>query len=150
MVEELGGTQRITLGAKKAYDTAGFVAAMRWRRVPPDVARNDTHRRSAIDGRTTHHPGYAVSRRKRIEEVLSWMNEDCGRDAQDPSSRHHAGWLDVHLERCRLNPGTDAETAGCCSIARPGFCPKWPHRHNSRRQSRRISQHQPPNSRQDT
>ena len=30
---------------------------------------------SAIDGRTTRHPGYAVSQRirKRIEEVFGWM-----------------------------------------------------------------------------
>jgi len=32
-------------------------------------------RYSAIDGRTTRHPGYAVSQlvRKRIEEVFGWM-----------------------------------------------------------------------------
>jgi hypothetical protein len=34
-----------------------------------------TRRRSAIDGRTTRHDGYAVSqkRRKRIEEVFGWL-----------------------------------------------------------------------------
>ena len=39
----------------------------------PHVARKSRH--SAIDGRTTRHPGYAVSqrRRKRIEEIFGWM-----------------------------------------------------------------------------
>ena len=42
--------------------------------LPPHVARNDTRRRSAIDGRTTRHSGYQVSqqKRKRIEEPFGW------------------------------------------------------------------------------
>jgi hypothetical protein len=42
--------------------------------VTPHIAQNDTSRRSAIDGRTTRHPGYAVSqqKRKRIEEPFGW------------------------------------------------------------------------------
>ena len=63
-----------TLGADKGYDTAGFVAALRDEQVTPHVAQNTTRRRSAIDGRTTRHPGYAVSqqRRKRVEEIFGW------------------------------------------------------------------------------
>ena len=63
-----------TLGADKGYDTAGFVASLRDEQVTPHVAQNTTHRRSAIDGRTTRHPGYAVSqqRRKRVEEIFGW------------------------------------------------------------------------------
>jgi hypothetical protein len=40
-----------------------------------EVAQNDRHRRSAIDDRTTRHPGYGISqqKRKRIEEVLGWL-----------------------------------------------------------------------------
>ena len=54
LVEALGGTQRITLGADKNYDTQGFVEEeLREMTVTPHVARNDTHRSSAIDGRTT-------------------------------------------------------------------------------------------------
>jgi IS5 family transposase len=51
------------------------VADIRERRVTPHVAQNMSGRRSAIDGRTTRHPGYAVSQRirKRIEEVFGWM-----------------------------------------------------------------------------
>jgi transposase len=73
--------RRITLGADKAYDTADFVAALRERQVTPHVACNDhltktgKRRTTAIDARTTHHPGYAVSQiiRKRIEEAFGWI-----------------------------------------------------------------------------
>jgi transposase len=63
-----------TVGADKGYDTAGFVAALRDDRLTPHVAQNTTRRHSAIDGRTTRHPGYAVSqqRRKRVEEIFGW------------------------------------------------------------------------------
>src|SRR6202012_4307776 len=64
-----------TVGADKLYDTADFVAGCRKRGCTPHVAQNDTNRRSAIDGRTTRHPGYAVSmiKRKRIEEPFGWI-----------------------------------------------------------------------------
>jgi transposase len=67
--------KRVTLGGDRGYDTRGFVAASRERKITPHVAQNDSHRRSAIDGRTTHHDGYAVSqrKRKRVEEVFGWM-----------------------------------------------------------------------------
>ncbi len=63
-----------TLGADKGYDTADFVASLRDEQVTPHVAQNTTRRRSAIDDRTTRHPGYAVSqqRRKRVEEIFGW------------------------------------------------------------------------------
>ena len=63
-----------TVGADKNYDTAEFVAGCRQRGVTPHVAQN-THRRSALDRRTTRHPGYATSqrRRKRVEECFGWM-----------------------------------------------------------------------------
>ena len=74
MVTSLGGSQRITLGGDKGYDVASFVAALRELNVTPHVAQNDRGRRSAIDGRTTRHEGYAVSqrRRKRVEEIFGW------------------------------------------------------------------------------
>jgi len=63
-----------TLGADKAYDTADFVADLRERTVTPHVSQNTTNRRSAIDGRTTRHGGYAVSQTKRrlAEGVFGW------------------------------------------------------------------------------
>jgi hypothetical protein len=64
-----------TLGADKGYDTRDCVAEMRARGVTPHVARNASGRRSTIDGRTTRHPGYAISQRirKRVEEIFGWM-----------------------------------------------------------------------------
>jgi transposase len=64
-----------TLGGDKGYDTQDCVADMRERRVTPHVAQNTSGRRSAIDGRTTRHPGYAISQRirKRVEEVFGWL-----------------------------------------------------------------------------
>jgi len=67
-----GSTRRLTLGADKGYDSADFVAALRRMVVTPHVAQKVRH--SAIDGRTTLHPGYALSqrRRKKIEEPFGW------------------------------------------------------------------------------
>jgi len=75
MLDTVPGTHAKTVAADKAYDTRDFVAACRLRGVTPHVARNTTHQgRSAIDARTTRHPGYAVSQtiRKRIEEHFGW------------------------------------------------------------------------------
>jgi transposase len=64
----------VTLGADKGYDTQEFVVQCRGRQVTPHVAQNTKGRRSAIDGRTTRHPGYAISQRirKRVEEIFGW------------------------------------------------------------------------------
>jgi transposase len=65
----------ITLGGDKGFDSADFVNELRSMTVTPHVAQNTSHRRSAIDGRTTRHGGYAVSQRirKRIEEAFGWI-----------------------------------------------------------------------------
>src|SRR3974390_2049595 len=55
------GAARVTVGGDKGFDTEDFVAEMREINVTPHVAQNDNGRRSAIDARTTRHPGYAVS-----------------------------------------------------------------------------------------
>ena len=78
--------RRITLGADKAYDVADFVRALRQRGVTPHVAINGavsklgTVRKSAVDGRTTRHPGYGISQciRKRIEEPFGWIKAQAG------------------------------------------------------------------------
>ena len=64
-----------TLGGDKGYDTGDCVAALRQRGLTPHVAQNTNGRSSAIDGRTTRHPGYAISQRirKRVEEIFGWM-----------------------------------------------------------------------------
>jgi transposase len=63
-----------TLGGDKNYDTKACVADLRERGVTPHVAQNTSGRLSAIDGRTTRHPGYAASQkiRKRVEEIFGW------------------------------------------------------------------------------
>lgn len=68
-------TRRITVGADKAYDTHAWVAAVRAMGITPHVAQNATKRRSAIDRRTTRHPGYALSQRcrKYVERPFGWM-----------------------------------------------------------------------------
>ena len=64
-----------TLGADKGYDTTACVADLRERKVTAHVTQNTSGRRSAIDGRTTRHAGYAISQRirKRVEEIFGWM-----------------------------------------------------------------------------
>lgn len=67
--------KRVTLAADKGYDTRALVEALRQRGVTPHIARHTSGRKSAIDARTTRHPGYAQSlrARKRIEECFGWI-----------------------------------------------------------------------------
>ena len=81
MIEPLADRPRaITLGADRGYDTADFVEELRTLNIRPHVARNTSRRRSAIDGRTTRHAGYAASQRirKRIEEAFGWIKTVAG------------------------------------------------------------------------
>jgi len=81
MIEGFADRPRaVTLGADKGYDAADFVEELRTINVRPHVARNTSGRRSAIDRRTTRHPGYAASQRirKRIEEAFGWIKMIAG------------------------------------------------------------------------
>ncbi len=62
--------------------------------VRPHVAQNTTRRfgRSAIDGRTTRHAGYAVSLRKRIEEAFGWMKTVGGMRRPMLRGTDRVGW----------------------------------------------------------
>ena len=75
LIEAVPRAGRATLGADKAYDTADFVADLRTTGVTPHVSQNTTNRRSAIDDRTTRHPGYEISQTKRRlgEGIFGWM-----------------------------------------------------------------------------
>ena len=77
MLGERPDTGPMTVGADKNFDTREFVGLARALGVTPHVAQYTAapRRRSAIDGRTTRHPGYAVSQRKRkqIEQCFGWM-----------------------------------------------------------------------------
>jgi transposase len=72
MVEEIPGWHRLTLGADKGYDRKELIQEMRDHQVTPHFACKPT---SIIDQRTTRHPGYALSqrKRKRIEEIFGWL-----------------------------------------------------------------------------
>jgi len=68
----------MSVGADKAYDTRDFVQTTREMDIRPHVAQNGQRTGgSAIDGRTTRHPGYVVSQSKRplIEKVFGWMKQ---------------------------------------------------------------------------
>lgn len=68
--------RRCTVGADKGYDTADFVRWARALGVTPHVTQQITrHRGSAIDGRTTRHPGYRQSQRvrPRLERAFGWL-----------------------------------------------------------------------------
>lgn len=76
MVKPFSRVKRVTLGADKNYDVREFVERLRRMRVTPHVAQNKKRSGgSAIDARTTRHPGYGVSqqKRKRIEQGFGWM-----------------------------------------------------------------------------
>jgi transposase len=68
-------TRRVTVGGDKNFDMPAWVAAVRQLGITPHVAQHTTNRRSAIDGRTTRHPGYAISQRcrKKVEQPFGWM-----------------------------------------------------------------------------
>jgi transposase len=95
MVEALAAGQHMTMGADKAYDTADFVAEMRRLGVTPHVSQHTNGRRSAIDGRTTRHPGYAISVRvrKRIEEVFGWIKTVGGLRKTRHRGTARVGWV---------------------------------------------------------
>ena len=81
MIEPYADRPRpITLGADKGFDAQDFVNELRSMRVTPHVAQNMSGRRSAIDGRTIRHAGYAASQRirKRIEEAFGWIKTVAG------------------------------------------------------------------------
>ena len=84
----------ITLGADKAYDAEDFVNELRSMNVRPHVAQNTNGRRSAIDGRTTRHAGYAMSQkiRKRIEEGFGWTKTVGGQRKTRFRGKARVGW----------------------------------------------------------
>ena len=78
--------RRITLGGDKLFDRWDFVTALKERKVTPHIAiqghktKTGKRRKTAVDKRTTRHPGYAISQivRKRVEEVFGWTKYASG------------------------------------------------------------------------
>lgn len=97
MVEPVADRPRpITLGADRGYDAQDFVNELRSMNVRPHVAQNLSRwrGRSAIDRRTTRHPGYAASQRvrKRIEEGFGWIKEIAGLSRPKLRGRPKVDW----------------------------------------------------------
>ena len=82
MLKAAQSRSRITAGEDKAYNTADHVANLRAIGVTPHVTRNQAitktgkTRNSAIDERTTRHPGYGMSqsRRAMVECIFKWAS----------------------------------------------------------------------------
>jgi len=74
MLDAADHAVRFTVGADRGYDTRDFIDDCRDIGATPHVAQHQNRRRSAIDHRTTRHPGYSISQRirKRIEQVFGW------------------------------------------------------------------------------
>lgn len=82
--------RRRTLGADKAYDMPDFIEGVRACNTTPHAAQNIHAKRpsSAVDGRTTRHPGFDVSqvKRKLVEEGFGW-----GKTIGGLRKLHHRG-----------------------------------------------------------
>lgn len=87
--------KRLTVGADKAFDTQDFVARLRELGVTPHVAQSTRHRSSAIDGRTTRHPGYELSqwKRKLIEQSFGWMKTVGALRKTRHRGERRVGWM---------------------------------------------------------
>lgn len=78
--------RRITLGGDKGFDRWDFVSALKERKITPHIAvqghvsKTGKTRKTAVDARTSRHPGYAVSQivRKRVEEIFGWTKYASG------------------------------------------------------------------------
>jgi transposase len=83
---ESRGWKRMTLAGDKLYDVWDFIKALRERNVTPHIAidghvtSSGKRRKTAIDRRTTRHPGYRISQtvRKRVEEIFGWGKGSAG------------------------------------------------------------------------
>jgi hypothetical protein len=87
--------QRFTLGADKAYDSRDLVSTLQAMNITPHVAQNNKNRRSAIDGRTTRHRGYAMSQSRRpiIERAFGWLKRVAGMRKVKLRGLEKVSWL---------------------------------------------------------
>jgi transposase len=107
-------TRRRTVAGDKGYDTSGFIAEARGLGVTPHVAQNTTRQRSAIDGRTTRHPGHAISMRirKRIEEPFGWIKTiGGGRKLRYIGRQRNRAWFKITAAVYNLIRITALDTA---------------------------------------
>ena len=102
----LADAHRGTVASDRNYDMRRCVRWLRGQGFTPHVAAERPF--SAIDRRTTRHPGYAVSQQKRklVEQVFGWMKTGA-RGARSGTVAAIAS-IGPSLRRGRLqpNPGT--------------------------------------------
>jgi hypothetical protein len=77
------------------------------------VAQNASGRRSAVDGHTTRHPGYAISQRirKRVEEAFGWAKTVAGL-----RKMRHRGLLRVDWQFTLAMAAYDSYAGPNCSL----------------------------------
>src|SRR6202046_1218184 len=92
MIASVPGSDRVTVGADKGYDTKGFVADGRGVYATPPAALEE---HSAVDGKTTRHEGYRISqqKRKRVEEIFGWMKTIGGLRKLRNRGLELVGWM---------------------------------------------------------
>lgn len=84
-----------TVGADKWYDQRAVVTAFRRLKITPHVAQKSDRRYGVIDARTTRHPGYLISQRKRklIEEVFGWIKSIATLRKLRHRGKARVGWM---------------------------------------------------------
>jgi hypothetical protein len=94
MARKVSRSRRCTLGADKGYDTAEFVETLRELNITPHVAAKKAGWTS-LDGRTTRHPGYAISqlKRKRVEEIFGWLKTVAVLRKTRHRGKRKVGWV---------------------------------------------------------
>jgi len=83
MMDRHGVRPGATLSADKGYDTSDFVGDLQDRQIEPHIARNQSHRKSAVPDTVFASPGYPISQRRRkiVEEGGPRPSAACARAA---------------------------------------------------------------------
>ena len=94
MAGDIMKSRRVTVGADKAYDNREFVSKLRSMNITPHVASKKAGY-TALDARTTRHPGYLVSqrKRKRVEEIFGWLKTIGMMRKTRHRGKERVGWM---------------------------------------------------------
>ena len=127
MLEQILGTDRVTVGADKGYDQ-GFRG-----RVPASEHHTARGAERETERRQRHRRPHDMPRRLRgqpaeaeTDRRVFRLDEDHRAGAQGAASRHRKGRLAVHVRRSCVQPGADEESAGAsgwCSMSQGGTVP---------------------------
>jgi hypothetical protein len=121
IVRHSPGARRLTLGADKGYDAAAFVTDMRALSVTPHIAQSISGRRSAIDARTTRHPGYAVSQEKSGEPGEEKAHRGAVRLGQDDWRARTANATVCQKARLQVHPHNSKLQSDASAKAHRGY-----------------------------